>query len=357
VTGLSDPDDVHATIAYLPSDDGLFVYIVGPAFLTGSDMKGGRAQFSGTGGLGAAGGWVVVPDFTDEGGEKFQLATGELATYPVGAPQRRLAIVVDGVVGSAPEVAAGVSPDEGLDPNQVVITIGSSDNPQAEAEDLAAILNYGALPTTFERERVESVSASLGADSLKAGLIAGLIGLALVTIYMIIYYRILGVIAMLGLTVFGSLLVGAIILFGEFQGTTLTLAGVTGIVVSIGITLDSYIVYFERVKEESHTGRPLRPSIDHAYPGAFSTILKGDTVTFMAAILLWLLAVGPVKGFALTLGIATVIDVIVSYYYTRPGTWLVAHSALGEGGWFSIRGAMGKRSEPSIPVEPAEVAS
>ena len=357
VTGLSDPDDVYAAIAYLPSDDGLFVYIVGPAFLTGSDMKGGRAQFSGTGGHGGAGGWVVVPDFTDEGGEKFRLATGELATYTVGAPQRRLAIVVDGVVGSAPEVAAGVSPDEGLDPNQVVITIGSSDSPQAEAEDLAAILNYGALPTTFERERVESVSASLGADSLKAGLIAGLIGLALVTVYMIIYYRILGVIAMLGLTVFGSFLVGAIILLGEFQGTTLTLAGVTGIVVSIGITLDSYIVYFERVKEESRAGRPLRPSIDHAYPGAFSTILKGDTVTFMAAILLWLLAVGPVKGFALTLGIATVIDVLVSYYYTRPGTWLVAHSALGEGSWFSIRGAMGKRSEPSTPVEPVEVTS
>ncbi len=357
VTGFSDPDDVYAAIAYLPSDDGLFVYIVGPAFLTGSDMKGGRAQFSGTGGHGGAGGWVVVPDFTDEGGEKFRLATGELATYTVGAPQRRLAIVVDGVVGSAPEVAAGVSPDEGLDPNQVVITIGSSDSPQAEAEDLAAILNYGALPTTFERERVESVSASLGADSLKAGLIAGLIGLALVTVYMIIYYRILGVIAMLGLTVFGSFLVGAIILLGEFQGTTLTLAGVTGIVVSIGITLDSYIVYFERVKEESRAGRPLRPSIDHAYPGAFSTILKGDTVTFMAAILLWLLAVGPVKGFALTLGIATVIDVLVSYYYTRPGTWLVAHSALGEGSWFSIRGAMGKRSDSSTPVEPVEVTS
>ncbi len=355
--GLSDPDDVHAAIAYLPSEDGAFVYVVGGAFLTGSDMKGGRAQFSGTGGHGGAGGWVVVPEFTDEGGEKFRLATGELATFPVGSPQRRLAIVVDGVVGSAPEVAAGVSPDEGLDPNQVVITIGSSDNPQAESEDLAAILNYGALPTTFERERVESVSASLGADSLKAGLIAGLLGLALVTIYMVIYYRILGVIAMVGLTVFGSLLIGAIILLGETQGTTLTLAGVTGIIVSIGITLDSYIVYFERVKEEYHSGRPLRPSIDHAYPGAFSTILKGDTVTFLAAVLLWLLAVGPVKGFALTLGIATIVDVIVSYYYTRPGTWLVAHSALGEGGWFSVRGAMGKSSQPSIPAESVEVTS
>ncbi|MEA3501155.1 MAG: protein translocase subunit SecD [Actinomycetota bacterium] len=357
VTGLSSPDDVHAAIAYLPAEDEVFVYIVGPAFLLGSDMKGGRAQFSGTGGHGGAGGWVVVPDFTSEGGEKFRAATGELAAYPVGSPQRRLAIVVDGVVGSAPEVAAGVSPSEGLDPNQVVITIGSSDEPQAEAEDLAAILNYGALPTTFERERVESVSASLGADSLKAGLIAGLIGLALVTVYMVIYYRVLGVIAMLGLTVFGSVLVGSIILLGETQGTTLTLAGVAGMVVSIGITLDSYIVYFERVKEEFHTGRPLKPSVDHSYPGAFSTILKGDTVTFLAAILLWLLAIGPVKGFALTLGLATIIDVIISYYYTRPATWLLAHSELGDGGWFSIRGAMGKGSQPAKPNEPAEVTA
>lgn len=356
-TGLSGPDDVNAELAYLPDDAGLTVYVVGSQFLTGADMRGGRAQFSGTGGVGGAGAWVVVPEFTDDGGEKFRSATAELATYPVSSPQRRLAIVVDGVVTSAPEVAPEVSPNEGLDPNQVVITIGTSDTPQADAEDLAAILNYGALPTTFERERVESVSASLGADSLRAGLIAGLLGLALVAVYMVIYYRILGVIAVVGLTVFGSLLVGTIILLGQTQGTTLTLAGVTGVVVSIGITLDSYIVYFERIKEEFHSGRPLRPSIDHAYPGAFSTILKGDTVTFLAAVLLWLLAIGPVKGFALTLGLATVVDVIISYFYTRPSTWLVGHSPLGDGGWFSIRGAMGKHSEPAKNVEPVEVAS
>lgn len=356
-TGLSDPDDVNSEVAYLPDETGFGVYVVGAQFLTGVDMKGGRAQFSGTGGAGGAGAWVVVPEFTDEGGEKFRGATGELAGYQVNSPQRRLAIVVDGVVSSAPEVAPEVSPSEGLDPNQVVITIGSSDSPQADAEDLAAILNYGALPTTFERERVESISASLGSDSLRAGLIAGLLGLSLVAVYMVIYYRILGVIAVLGLTVFGSILVGAIILLGETQGTTLTLAGVTGVVVSIGITLDSYIVYFERIKEEFHAGRPLRSSIDHAYPGAFSTILKGDTVTFLAAVLLWLLAIGPVKGFALTLGLATVVDVAVSYFYTRPSTWLVGHSPLGEGGWFSVRGAMGKSSEPATPVAAAEVTS
>jgi protein-export membrane protein SecD len=354
VTGLSDPDDVDSAIAYLPSKDGTVVYVVGPAFLTGVDMKGGRAQFSGGS---VSSGWVVVPEFTKEGGEKFREATGELAGNPIGSPTRQLAIVVDGVVTSAPAVAEDVNPATGLDPNAVVITIGNPDDPQAAAEDLASILNYGALPTTFERERVESVSASLGADSLRAGLLAGLLGLLLVAIYMIVYYRVLGVVAMLGLTVFGSLLVGVIILLGQFQGTTLTLAGVTGVVVSIGITLDSYVVYFERTKEEFHGGRPLRSSIDHAYPGAFSTILKGDTVTFMAAVLLWLLAVGPVKGFALTLGIATVTDVVVSYFFTRPSTWLVVHSPLGDGGWFSIKGAMGKFTSGSAPTEPAEVTS
>ena len=348
-TGLSDPDDVDE-IGYLLATQSLGIYVVGPAFLTGVDMKGGQAQFSGGSGsqLGA-GAWVVVPDFTDEGGEKFREATGVLATFPVNSRQRQLAIVVDGVVQSSPFVAEGVDPDQGLDPNQVVITIGASDNPQQEADELAAILNYGALPTTFERERVESVSASLGEDSLRAGLIAGMIGLLLVAVYMILYYRVLGVVAIVGLSVFGAILVASIILLGETQGTTLTLAGVTGIVVSIGITLDSSIVYFERIKEEVHGGRPLRPSIDHAFPGAFSTNLKGDTVTLLAAVLLWLLAIGPVKGFALILGLATVIDVVVAYFYPRPATWLLGHSRLLESGWFSIRGAMGKTDgEPSV---------
>ncbi len=173
------------------------------------------------------------------------------------------------------------------------------------------------------------------------GLIAGMIGLALVAGYMLVYYRALGLIAVVGLTVFGSFLVGAIILLGEINGTTLTLAGVTGIVVSIGITSDSYVVYFERTKEEFRHGRGLRQAISHAFQSAFSTVLKGDTVTLLAAVLLYVLAVGQVKGFALTLGIATVIDVIVSYFFTRPAAYLMGRGPLGEGGLLSIRGAMG----------------
>lgn len=344
-TGLSDPDDT-SQIGYLEAEDSFAIYVVGPAFLTGVDMEGGDAQFSGSSSHGGgAGGWIVIPRFTADGGEKFREATGTLATFQIGSPQRQLAIVVDGVVQSAPAVAQDVSPSEGLDPDQVVITIGVSDGPQQEAEDLAAILKYGALPTTFERERVESVSASLGEDSLRAGLIAGLIGLLLVAIYMVLYYRVLGLAAIGGLIVFGAFLVGALILLGELQGTTLTLAGVTGIIVSIGITLDSSIVYFERTKEEYHGGRPLRPAVDHAFPGAFSTNLKGDTVTLLAALLLWVLAIGPVKGFALTLGLATVIDVVVAYFYTRPAIWLLAHSRMLDGGRFSIRGAMARGAD------------
>jgi protein-export membrane protein SecD len=267
-----------------------------------------------------------------------------------------LAIVVDGVVTSAPAVAADVSPAEGLDPNAVIITVGAGDTAEQESQDLAAILRYGALPTTFERERVESVSATLGADSLKAGLLAGLAGLLLVATYMLFYYRSLGIISIVGLTVFGSFLVGVIILLGQTQGTTLTLAGVTGVIVSIGITLDSYIVYFERTKEEYRHGRALRPSITHAFEGAFRTIMTGDTVTFMAAILLFMLAVGQVKGFALTLGLATVIDVIVAYFFTRPTAYLMARGPLGEGGTFSIEGAMGKGDRAEL-VEEVEVAS
>jgi len=362
-TGISIIDDIVKR-SYLEEVEGLTVYEVGGIpivftdgstveFPTGADITDAQARFDGR--------WVVVPEFTDEGGEKFREATAYLANYPVGDPRRQLAIVVDGVVSSAPAVAAEVG-IEGLDPNGVVITVGSIENAEQDAQDLAAILRYGALPTTFERERVESVSATLGADSLKAGLIAGLFGLLLVGVYMLFYYRALGLVAVVGLTVFGSFLVGTIILLGQTQGTTLTLAGVTGVIVSIGITLDSYIVYFERIKEEYRHGRALRPSAAHAFKGAFRTILTGDTVTFLAAILLFMLAIGQVKGFALTLGLATVIDVIVAYFFTRPAIYLMVRGPLGDGGVFSIKGAMGggvtaERIEEREIAEDAEVVS
>jgi protein-export membrane protein SecD len=339
-TGLSLVDDPTKTV-YLQDGAGLF-YALGPAFLTGADLTGAEPGFSGVQIGGAGGGWTVDPSFTTEGGEKFEEATAVLSTYPPGDPRRQMAIVLDGEVISAPQIAAEVGPGESLPADSVVITLGSSSESQQEAEDLATVLRYGALPTTFERESEGSVSASLGSDSLRAGLIAGAAGLALVALALLLYYRSLGLIAVVGFTVFGALLMGVIILLSRYQGTTLTLAGVTGIIVSIGITADSYIVFFERVKEEHRRGRALRPAVDYGFKRAFRTILTADTVTLVGAVLLYLLAIGPVKGFALTLGIATVVDVVVAYYYTRPAAQLMVRSRLGEGGALSIRGAMGR---------------
>jgi protein-export membrane protein SecD len=171
-TGLTIVDDV-TTLAYLNSTEGL-VYWVDGAFLTGSDITDATAQFTGTSGSG----WVVVPEFTSDGAVKFEAATAELSLFAVGDPRRQLAIVVDESVESAPQIAPDVAPGVGLDANQVVITVGG----QEEAEDLATLLRYGALPTTFEREQQTSVSATLGEDSLRAGLIAGIGGLILVAL-------------------------------------------------------------------------------------------------------------------------------------------------------------------------------
>ncbi|MCP3974360.1 MAG: protein translocase subunit SecD [bacterium] len=344
-TGLTIVDD-PAQDAYLLGEDGITYYHVGGAFLLGSDIEGATASFIGT----ISAGWVVDPDFSPDGGDKFEAATAQLTLFSPGDPRRSMAIVVDGEVVSAPQVSEQLATGEALDADVVYITVGGGDEQQQEAEDLSTILRYGALPTTFERERVESVSASLGSDSLRAGLIAGVGGLILVGFALLLYYRALGLIAIIGLSVFGSLLVVIISLMSRFQGTTLTLAGVTGIIVSIGITSDSYIVFFERIKEEHRRGRPLRTAVDHGFSRALHTILTADTVTFVGSILLWILAIGPVKGFAITLGIATVIDVIVAYFFTRPAAALLVRSRLGEGGWFSIRAASG-RSKDEIVAE------
>ncbi|MET0831358.1 MAG: protein translocase subunit SecD, partial [Acidimicrobiia bacterium] len=294
-TGLTIVDDVDAE-GYLQGRDGL-VYHVGPAFLTGQDLTGAQAGFIGS----LSGGVIVDPEFTSDGAVNFEDATAILSQYPVGDPRRQMAIVVDGEVNSAPAIAESVAPGAPLEADQVYITIGTSEDAQAEAEDLATILRYGALPTTLERERVESVSASLGEDALRAGLIAGIGALVVVAILFVLYYRALGLIAIVGFSIFGSLLFLVFGLLSEFQGATLTLAGVTGIIVSIGITADSYVVFYERVKEDHRKGRALRPAVDHGFKRAFRTILTADFIAFAGSVLLWILAIGPVKGFALAL--------------------------------------------------------
>jgi preprotein translocase subunit SecD len=342
VTGLTILDDPTQE-AYLPStagcaSSGLGVVIpevlhVGPAALLGEDVADAVPGFDPNQAQ-----WVIGLDLTSAGGVKFAEVTGAAAQGSLGSPQRCIAIVLDGEVVAAPAVAADVGP-EGITGGSAQITFGNTPADEQEARDTAALLRYGSLPVSFERSQVQKVSATLGADSLRAGVIAGLIGLALVCALLISYYRAMGVVAVLGLTVFASLLVVVFSMLGRFQGLTLTLAGVTGVIISVGITADSYIVYFERVKEEIRKGRSVRSAVEEGFRKSFRTILTADAVSLIGATLLWFLSVGAVKGFAFSLGIATVLDVVIARAFTRRATWILAHTKLGDRGWFSIRSA------------------
>jgi preprotein translocase subunit SecD len=324
--------------------------------LLGADLAGAERQFRSTGGstgpigVGSSGvgEWIVVLDFTGAGAGKFETITKELAAFAPGDPQRQFAIVLDGDVISAPQMAPEITSEEGISGGTAVITLGASPDPEQEADDLAIVLRYGALPVSFVESTSSEVSATLGSDSLSAGLVAGFGGLILVALAMILYYRALGLVNVIGLAVFGSAVFVVFGVLGATGGVTLTLAGVAGVVVSIGITSDSYIVYFERIKEEVHRGRSLRSAIDHAFSRAFRTILTADTVSLFAAGLLYFLAIGQVKGFALALGIATAADIVIAYFYTRPAVALVARSRFGEGGTLSIRGATGGAREAEV---------
>lgn len=350
-TGLT-PEPVPDKQAFLSTDvatGGGIIYHVGAVEVDGGDLDDASAQFQGSGasptGGTIGGSWVVVLDFNRVGGDKFAEVTRTLARYNIGDPRRQFAIVLDGVVQSAPQVSPEVDPNVGITGGSAIITLGTVEDQESEARELSIVLRYGSLPAAFEQIDSRSVSATLGSDSLRAGLIAGIGGLVLVAISMMLYYRALGLVNILGLSVFGSLMVVVYSVLGAWQGVTLTLAGVAGVIVAIGITSDSYIVYFERIKEEVHRGRSLRSAIDHAFQRSFRTILTADTVSFFGAVLLFLLATGSVKGFALALGIATVLDVLIAVFYTKPAVSLVARSRLGEGSAFSIRGATGLPGE------------
>ena len=337
-TGLTIADDPDLQLAWLPELDennqAVAVYEVGTAALGGSDVANALALF----GQGLSGGWTVQLDLNSEGADKFAEVTARLAGEPLGSPTRQLAIVLDGVVVAAPQVNNTVDPATGITGGTAVITLGGDEQ---EAFDLATVLRYGSLPVAFERSSVQKVSATLGSDALAAGLAAGAGGLVLVVLFLLFYYRALGVVTLIGLTVFGSLLLLMFSLLGEVQGLTLTLSGVAGVIVAVGITADSYIVYFERLKEEIRKGRTIPDASDEAFRAAFRTILTADFVSLTGAILLWALSVGAVKGFALALGIATILDVIVAFYFTKNFVGLLVRSRYATGGMFSITAATG----------------
>jgi preprotein translocase subunit SecD len=280
-------------------------YNLGPAQLTGATLSSATARIP-------QGQWIVAVEFKggENGIEAFNAVAEQCYNATPECPTKRLGIVLDGVVKSAPEIE-----QPSFERDNVSIT-GNFD--ERSAKDLALVLRYGALPIELEPQTVQTVSASLGKDSLRAGLAAGIGGLILVAIYMVLYYRALGIVVVLGLAVWGSLNFALVCWLSETRGLALGLAGVTGIIISIGVTVDSYVVFFERLKDEVRAGRTLRSSSDRAFRRAFRTILAADISSFIGAALLYWLTVGPVRGFAFFLGISTILDVVVAWLFTRP---------------------------------------
>ncbi|MFE2097597.1 protein translocase subunit SecD [Streptomyces sp. NPDC059468] len=286
-----------------------YKYVLGPAAVDGTEVKKAAAVFDTQG----ASGWQVQMTFTSSGSKKFANITGELAKNQ--SPQNEFGIVLDGQVVSSPFVQTAISG------GQAEI---SGSFTQKEAQSLANMLSYGALPLSFQEETVTTVTAALGGDQLHAGLLAGAIGLALVVIYLIAYYRGLSIVAMASLLVSGILTYVIMALLGPAIHFALNLPAVCGAIVAIGITADSFIVYFERIRDEIREGRTLRPAVERAWPRARRTILVSDFVSFLAAAVLFIVTVGKVQGFAFTLGLTTVLDVVVVFFFTKPLMTLLA---------------------------------
>jgi preprotein translocase subunit SecD len=288
---------------------GLTKYILGPAEVLGRQISEASAGLDTQSGSA----WFVSLTFNSEGTAAFAAVTSRVTSLP--EPNNQLAIVLDGLVVSAPRI------NEAIPSGTAQITGSFS---QLEAKDLANVLKYGALPLAFDRGEVQQVSPTLGADQLDAGLIAGALGLALVVIFTLAYYRVLGFITVGSLAIAGLMLYLLFLLLGEWIGFTLTLAGIAGAIVAIGVTADSFIVYFERVRDEMREGRSLRTAVETGWIRARRTILIADFVSLIAAVLLYFFAVGGVRGFAFTLGLTTVIDLIIIFVFTKPALVLVS---------------------------------
>ncbi|MEU0053649.1 protein translocase subunit SecD [Streptomyces sp. NPDC006309] len=297
------------TVACGENDGAWFKYLLGPAAVDGTEVKKAQAVFDTQG----ASGWQVQMTFTSGGGKKFADITGELAKNQT--PQNEFGIVLDGEVVSSPFVHGAITG------GQAEI---SGSFKQEEAQNLANMLSYGALPLSFREESVTTVTAALGGEQLRAGLLAGAIGLALVVIYLVVYYRGLSLVAMASLVVSAMLTYLIMTLLGPAIGFALNLPAVCGAIVAIGITADSFIVYFERIRDEIREGRSLRPAVERAWPRARRTILVSDFVSFLAAAVLFIVTVGKVQGFAFTLGLTTLLDVVVVFLFTKPLMTLLA---------------------------------
>ncbi|HEX9993754.1 MAG TPA: protein translocase subunit SecD [Acidimicrobiales bacterium] len=308
-----EADDPEAEVIFPGREGDPTRYVLGPSQLTGEALNTADARFDET-----SGEWGVFPEFSGDGIASFNAVAGQCFNREQTCPTQQLAIVLDGVVQSAPTIQ-----EPSFQPDQIRISGAFS---EGEAKDLALVLRYGALPVELERQSVQTVSATLGKDSLHAGVIAGLVGVGLVVLFMLAYYRMLAAVVLLGLCVSAALLWSIVAYLGESQGLALTLAGATGIIVSIGVTVDSYVVYFERLKDDLESGKTLRSSVDRGFTNAYRTIINADLVSLIGALLLYWLTVGPVRGFAFFLALSTALDMFVAYFFTRPAVALMARS-------------------------------
>ena len=304
------------------SKDGTTIFQLGPVAVTGDMISKATAVYSSPSQNNptAAPGWKIVFNLTSEGSKAFAAITDKLKPSAPGvADGKQLAIIVDQKVISAPTVQGKIT-------GSGEITLGSASNQEQEAKDLATQLNAGALPTELSQQNVETVSATLGKASLEQGLVAGLVGLVALALYLLFYYRLLGLVTWLGMAIWGILAMGLVSLAGKFFGYALTLAGVAGLIVSLGITADSYIVFYERLKDDVRHGKSPRSAVQPAFKRAWRTIVAADIVTMLAAGVLYIVAVSSVRGFALTLGLATMLDMFVVYFFKRPTVFLIARS-------------------------------
>ena len=295
--------DVATDVILACSTDGGAKYILAGAEVLGRQVSKATAAVDTTTG----GNWFVSLTFNGEGTKAFGDQTARVVSLT--SPQNQVAIVLDGLVVSAPRI------NEAIRGGSAQITGNFT---QLEAQDLANVLKYGSLPLAFDRGEVQQVSPTLGADQLSAGLLAGGLGLGLVLLYSVLYYRGLGLVTVGSLTVAAAMIYLLVLLLGEWIGFTLTLAGIAGIIVAIGITADSFIVYFERIRDELREGKSLRSAVETGWVRARRTIVVADSVSIIAAVLLYFLAVGGVRGFAFTLGLTTLVDLLVIFAFTKP---------------------------------------
>ncbi len=290
------------------SQDKKYVYILDKSIIAGDQIKTADSGFDQQ-----SGAYVVNLEFKDEAAKTW-------ADFTAANIGTQTAFTLDSKVVSAPQIR------EAIPGGRTQISGGDPPFTADSARSLANVLKYGSLPLSFESSEAETVSATLGLTSLKAGLIAGGIGLALVLLYSLLYYRVLGFLIALSLVASGAMVFGILVLLGRYINYTLDLAGIAGLIIGIGTTADSFVVFFERIKDEIREGRSFRSAVPRGWVRARKTILSGNAVSFLAAAVLYFLAVGQVKGFAFTLGLTTILDTIIVFLVTWPMVYLASKS-------------------------------